>query len=110
MARQHQLFRVEGDNKPDQLWEFEGFDLTGYTVELHLVRKSDRCREAIPGIIDNVNAGGLGVALFHFEFGPTSIILQRGEYQSEVQFTKGADVFTLPRENTILIEVRADVL
>ena len=110
MAKQHQLFRVEGDNKPDQLWEYESFDLTGYTVELQLVRLSDRCREEYTGIIDDANVGGAGVALFHFEFAAGDLITQRGTYRAEVEFTKGVDIFTLPRANTILIEVRADVL
>lgn len=110
MARQHQIFRVEGDNKPDSLWEYESFDLTGYTIDLKIVRISDKCREEYVAIIDDANVGGLGVALFHFEFAAGDLITQRGTYKAEVEFTKGVDVFTLPRENTILIEVRPDIL
>lgn len=103
-------YRVEGDNKPDWLWEFEKFDLTGYTVALNVVRLSDKCRESTPGIIDDANAGGLGVALFHFEFSAGDLLTERGTYEAEVEFTKGPDVFTLPARDTVLVEVRADAL
>ncbi len=110
MARQHQIFRVEGDNKPDMVAEYEAFDLTGYIIDLKIVRLSDKCREEYVAIIDFPNVGGGGVALFHFEFAISDLITQRGTYKAELEFTKGTDVFTLPRENTILIEVRPDIL
>lgn len=105
VTKQVRLFRVEGDTKPDIVAEFEGFDLTGYAIDLNVVRLNDKCRFTKAGIIDDAPAGK-----FHFEFVAGDLILERGNYEAEIEFTIGSDNFTLPREYGFLIDVRADIL
>lgn len=104
MARRHILRRVEGDTQPDIAVEFEGFDLTGFTVKMHTRTTGSSSTQTQDAIIDDALAGK-----FHIEFAPSDQLLRRGKHEIEFEFTDVNGNFTTPKDNTIIVETRADI-
>lgn len=81
------LFFVEGDLLPNLSVGFEGQDLTGFTLFLHF-RKPDGTRVTKAGIVDDLNAGGAGTALFHFEWAAGDLVT--GDSDAEIEIIDGS--------------------
>ena len=103
MARRHVINRVEGDTQPDLAVEFEGFDLTGFAVKMH-TKTSGGSAQTKDAIIDDAAAGK-----FHVEFTASDLLLKRGRHEIEFEFIDAGGNFTTPKENTIIVETRADI-
>ncbi len=58
---------VENDLLPFLAVEWEGQDITGFTILLH-VRKPSGLKFSRAAVVDDFNVGGGGTALFHFEW------------------------------------------
>ena len=104
MARRHILHRVEGDTQPDIAVEFEGFDLTGFAVKMHTRTPGSSSTQTQDAIIDDALTGK-----FHVEFASSDQVLRRGKHEIEFEFIDVNGNFTIPRENTIIVETRADI-
>ena len=104
MARRHILRRVEGDTQPDISIEFEGFDLTGFTVKMHTKTTGSSSAQTQDAIIDDALAGK-----FHVELASSDQLLRRGKHEIEFEFTDVNGNFTIPKDNTIIVETRADI-
>ena len=89
------LFFVEGDLLPNLSIEWEGQDITGFTFSLHF-RKPDGTRVTKAGIIDTANVGGLGTAIFHFEWAAGDLVTGDSDAEIEV-FDASSDNETFPR-------------
>ena len=106
MARRHILRRVEGDTQPDISIEFEGFDLTGFTVKMHTKTTGSSSTQTQDAIIDTATPTG---STFHVELAPSDQVLRRGKHEIEFEFTDVSGNFTIPKDNTIIVETRADI-
>ncbi len=106
MARRHILRRVEGDTKPDISVEFEGFDLTGFTVKMHTRTTGSSSTQTLDAIIDTATPTG---STFHVELASSDQVLKRGKHEIEFEFIDVDGNFTIPRDNTIIVETRADI-
>ncbi len=104
MARRHILRRVEGDTQPDIAVEFEGFDLTGFTVKMHTRTTGTSSTQTQDAVIDDVLTGK-----FHVELASSDQLLRRGKHEIEFEFTDVNGNFTIPKDNTIIVETRADI-
>ena len=81
------LFFVEGDLLPNLSIEWESQDITGFSFSLHF-RKPDGTRVTKTGIVDDLNAGGLGTAVFHFEWAAGDLVT--GDSDAEIEITDGS--------------------
>lgn len=77
---------VENDLLPFLDVEWEGQDITGFTINLNF-RKPNGTKVIKTAIIDDANAGGAGSALFHFEW--ASGDLCPGESLAEIEVIDG---------------------
>jgi len=77
---------VENDLLPNIDVEWEGEDITGMVIELH-VRKPNGLRFAKTAIIDDPNVGATGSAKFHFSWSAGDLC--PGDSQAEIQITNG---------------------
>ena len=100
----HILHRVEGDTQPDIVVQ-SGLDLTGFTVKMHTKTTGSSSTQSKTAIID----GDPAVGNFHIEFSASDLLLKRGNHEIEFEFTGPAGNFTIPIENTIIVETRADI-
>ncbi len=103
MARRHILHRVEGDTQPELSFE-SNMDLTGFTVKMHSKTSSSGATQTKDAIIDDVVAGD-----FHIEFATSDLLLKRGKHEIEFEFIDANGNFTIPAENTIIVDTRADI-
>lgn len=104
MARRHILRRVEGDTQPDIAVEFEGFNLTGFTVKMHTRTTGSSSTQTQNAIIDDPLTGK-----FHVELASSDQLLRRGKHEIEFEFTDVSGNFTIPKDNTIIVDTRADI-
>lgn len=104
MARRHIIHRVEGDTQPELDVEFTGFDLTGFTVRMHTRTVSNSSTQTKDAIIDEPLNGK-----FHVEFVSSDLLLKRGKHEIEFEFIDPNGNFTIPSENTIIVDTRADI-
>lgn len=81
------LFFVENDLLPDLSVGFEGQDITGFSFSLHF-RKPDGTRVTKAGIVDDLNVGGLGTAVFHFEWAVGDLVT--GDSDAEIEIIDGS--------------------
>lgn len=81
------LFFVEGDLLPNLDVGWEGQDITGFSFALHF-RKPDGTRVTKVGIVDAINGGGLGTAVFHFEWSAGDLVA--GDSDAEIEVTDGS--------------------
>lgn len=105
MARRHMLRRVEGDTQPD-LEMTVSFDLSGFTVQMHTKKTRSSATQTKDAIIDTVSPTE---STFHVEFASSDLLLKRGKHEIEFEFTDPAGNFTIPKENTIIVNTRADI-
>ncbi len=103
MARRHIIHRVEGDTQPDITVD-AGFSLVGFTVKMHTKKIGSSSTQTKPAIIDDPVNG-----LFHIEFVSSDLLLKRGKHEIEFEFIDAGGNFTIPRENTIIVDTRADI-
>ena len=75
---------VEGDLLPNLSIKWESQDITGFTFSLHF-RKPNGTRVTKAGIIDEANVGGLGTAIFHFEWAAGDLVT--GDSDAEIEVT-----------------------
>lgn len=73
---------VEGDLLPHLDVEWEGVDITGYSIKLN-IRRPNGTKVTIDAVLDDLNVGGAGSAIFHFEWSPGDLIV--GESDAEIE-------------------------
>jgi len=104
MARRFILNRVEGDTKPDIDVEFASFDLTGFQVKMHTKKSGSASTQTKDAVIDDAASGK-----FHIEFVSSDLLLRRGKHEIEFEFIDGSGNFSIPSDDTIIVDVRADI-
>ena len=80
---------AEGDLLPWLDVEYEGVDITGFTIQLHF-RKPNGTRTTKDAVVDDANVGGAGSALFHFEW--ASDDLKEGDSNAEIEITDASSL------------------